>query len=98
MSVETWIKGSTVPIWSFNHQNGTEVSPDQGVKVTLTDPDGTAQVDDQSMTEDEEGDFVYYYTTDSDSVAGLWLYTCTSQDGTGASAKYLVKAGSFWLE
>ena len=95
MSVETYRRGSTVPIWSFNKVGTTATSPDQGVKVTLIDPSGTTQVDDTAMAEDETGDFVYYYTTDSDSVVGEWRYYCTSQDGTLTSAKYLVKGGSF---
>ena len=98
MSVEVFERGSTIPIWSYNTQGGTETSPDQGVKVTLTDPDGTVQVDDQAMTEDETGDFVYYYLTDGDSVKGWWNYSCTSQDGTGGSAKYLKRSGSFELK
>lgn len=97
MSVEVYRKGSTIAIWSFNTQDGSAASPDQGVKVTLIDAAGTTKVDDQSMTEDETGDFVYYYTTDSNSEAGDWRYYCTSQDGTGATAKYLVKGGSFKL-
>ena len=97
MSVEVYRKGSTIGMWSFNKVGSTATSPDQGVKVTLIDPDGDTQVDNQSMSEDETGDFVYYYTTDSDSVAGEWRYYCTSQNGTGASAKYLVKGGSFKL-
>jgi len=97
MSVETYRRGSTIPIWSFNKGGSTATSPDQGVKVTLIDPEGTTQVDDQSMSEDETGDFVYYYTTDSDSEEGEWRYYCTSQDGTGDDAKYLVKGGSFKL-
>ena len=97
MSVETYRKGSTIAIWSFNKVGTTATSPDQGVKVTLIDPEGTTKVDDQSMTEDEAGDFVYYYTTTSDSEEGEWRYYCTSQDGTGGTAKYLVKGGSFKL-
>lgn len=95
MSVETYRRGSTVPIWSFNKVGTTATSPDQGVKVTLIDPSGTTKVDDTAMSEDETGDFVYYYTTDSDSAVGEWRYYCTSQDGTLTSAKYLVKGGSF---
>lgn len=98
MSVEIFEQGSTVPIWSHNKQAGAATSPDQGVKVTLTDPAGTVKVDDTAMSEDDTGEFVYYYTTDGDSVLGWWNYSCTSQDGTGASAKYLKRSGGFELK
>jgi len=92
-------QGDTVAIWAyFKDWDGNYASPDQGVKVTLTDPDATDKVDDQAMSESETGKFVYYYTTDSDSVLGWWRYKCTGQDGTGASAKYTVSNGSFELK
>ena len=98
MSVEVFERGSTIAIWAYNKQGGTETSPDQGVKATLTDPAGTVQVDDQAMAEDDTGDFVYYYTSEDDDEQGHWNYSCKSQDGTGGSAKYLKKSGSFELK
>ena len=95
MSVEFYERGSTIPIWSFNTQDGAATSPSEGVKVTITDSAGTEQVTSTAMTEDETGDFVYYYTTTSSSAVGTWYYSCLSQDGTGATAKYLKKSGSF---
>ena len=98
MSVEVFERGSTVPIWSHNKKTSTATSPDQGVKATVTDPDGTVKVDDQAMSEDDTGEFVYYHTPPSDAVKGHWNFSCTSQDGTGASAKYLKRSGSFELK
>jgi hypothetical protein len=95
MSVEFYERESTIPIWSFNFVGTTATSPSEGVTITITDADGTAQVTDAAMTEDETGDFVYYYTTTSSSAVGTWYYSCLSQDGTGATAKYLKKSGSF---
>lgn len=97
MSVETFERESTVPMWAHCTKDGTATSPDQGVTITITDPDGTAIATDAAMTEDDTGEFVYYYTTTSSSVVGEWHYTCLYQDGTGGTAKYLAKSGAFYL-
>jgi uncharacterized protein YfaS (alpha-2-macroglobulin family) len=99
MSIQIFQQGDTVCMWAyFKDWDGNYTSPDQGVKVTATDPDGTDQVDAQTMNESDTGQFVYYYTTDSDDVTGYWSFKCTGQDGTGASAKYSVAYGSFELK
>jgi hypothetical protein len=99
MSIEVFIRTATIGIWAyFKDWEGEYHSPDQGVKVTLTDPTGVKQVDDEAMTEDEEGKFVYYYTPASDAELGWWSYSCTGQDGSDTEAKYTIKEGSFELK
>lgn len=99
MSVQIFQRGETIAIWAyFKDWAGNYVSPDQGAKVTLTDPKGTDQVDDLAMSESDTGKFVRYYTAESDDELGWWNFKCTGQDGTGASAKYSVDHGSFELK
>ena len=97
--INVFQRGETVAIWAyFKDWDGNYVSPDQGVKVTLTDPEATVKVDDQAMTESDTGKFVYYYNTASDDELTYWNYKCTGQDGTDPSDKYSVTYGSFELK
>ena len=99
MSVEVHLRGATVEIWAyFKNWEGDYASPDQGAKVSyLKDPDGTAQVEDTAMTEDDTGKWVYRYDTESDGVVGWWRYRCIGTDGA-VSPKYSIKDGSFELK
>lgn len=91
-------RGETVGLWSYIQDwEGVDTSPDNGVKITLTNPKGIVKVDAQAMTEKASGKFVYYYTTPADDETGWWHFFCKSQDGTGDDAKYTKKFGSFKL-
>jgi uncharacterized protein YfaS (alpha-2-macroglobulin family) len=99
MNINSFQAGETVGIWAFiKDWEGTYTSPDNGVKVTLTDPEGTVKVNASAMTEDDDGKFVYYYNSEDDDVKGWWRYSCKSQDGTGDEAKYVITEGSFELK
>lgn len=97
--INTFQVGETVGIWCYiKDWEGTYTSPDNGVKVTLTDPDGTVKADAAAMTESETGKFVYYYNSQADDVKDKWWhYECKSQDGSGGTAKYVITRGSFKL-
>ena len=89
----------TIGLWAYiKDWEGVYITPDNGVKVTLTDPAGTVKVNAQAMTESAPGKFVYYYTSESADVAGWWRFYCKSQDGTGPDAKYTITYGGFQLE
>ena len=91
--------GETVPIWCETKTwAGAAASPDQGIKVTVVDPDGTTQVDESAMTESETGVFVYYFTPESSDPLGWWRVRCLGQDGLASSAKYTQGDGGFTLE
>jgi len=99
MSVNVFQAGETIGIWCYiKDWEGTYTTPDNGVKVTLTDPGGTVQVDGLAMTAVDSGKLVYYYNSQSDDVKGYWYYSCKSQDGTGDNAKYVITEGSFELK
>jgi uncharacterized protein YfaS (alpha-2-macroglobulin family) len=99
MSVNVFQAGETVGIWCFiKDWEGVYTTPDNGVKVILTDPEGTVQVNNLPMTEDDDGKLVYYYNSQDDDVKGYWHYSCKSQDGTGAEVKYVITEGSFELK
>ena len=99
MNVNTFQAGETVGLWAYiKDWEGVYTSPDNGVKITLTNPLGTVKVNAQAMTADEVGKFVYYYNSAADDVKGSWYYFCKSQDGTGDGAKYVISHGSFELQ
>ena len=99
MNINTFQAGETVGIWAhIKDWEGVATTPDNGVKVTLTDPVGTVKVTAQAMSESSAGELVYYYTSQSDDVKGCWHYSCKSQDGTGGDAKYVIVEGSFELK
>jgi hypothetical protein len=95
MSTEVFDREGTVEIWAYFERNGAYTTPDQGVKITITDPTGIKKVDAAAMTESATGKWVYYYTPASDAELGWWRYYCLGQDGTGTSAKYGKIHGSF---
>ena len=99
MSVKVFQRGETIGLWAYiKDWEGVYTSPDNGVKVTLTDPAGTKKVDAQAMTESTVGKFVYHYTSTITDVVGWWRFRCVGQDGTGSGAKYTVVDGTFNLE
>lgn len=91
--------GETVPVWvEVKDWDGNYVNPSEGVKITITDPDGDVQVDGLAMTPSATGKYVYYYLTTTASVVGWWKARGRAQDGTGSSARYVVSDGGFELE
>lgn len=97
--INTFQAGETVGIWChIKDWEGVATSPDNGVKMTLTNPEGTVKVNNLAMTPNATGEFVYYYNSASDDVKGWWHYSCKSQDGTGAEVKYVITEGSFELK
>lgn len=100
MTVKTYQRGETISIWAENRTwAGVLTSPDTGVKITLTDPDGVlandgTDIEDRAMAESETGKYVFYYTAASDDPLGWWRARCVAQDGT----KYVVTDGGFRLE
>jgi len=91
-------RGETIGLWAYiKDWEGVYTTPDNGVKITITDPAGTTQVDAQAMTISAAGKFVYHYLSQATDVAGWWRYECKSQDGTGDEAKYTITNGSFHL-
>lgn len=99
MSINTFQRGETIGLWSYvRNWLGVYSTPDNGVKITLTNPKGVVKVDAQPMTESAAGKFVYYYLSQADDEPGYWYYECKSQDGTGGDAKYTITRGSFRLD
>jgi len=98
MTTEVFFREGTIEIWAYFKRAGVLYSPNQGVKLTLTDPDGEKQVDNEAMDPSEEGKFVYYYTPPADAKVKWWKYRCKGQDGTEENAKYGVGKGSFELK
>lgn len=97
--INTFQAGETVGIWAFiKDWEGAYKTPDNGAKVTLTDPEGTVKVPAGAMTESDEGKLVYYYNSASEDIKGWWHYSCKSQDGSGAEVKYVICEGSFELK
>ena len=102
--VRKFQRGETVPIWAeIKTWAGVYDSPDQGVKITITDPDGTVQVPEppavtQAMTESSTGIFVYYFKPEDTDPLGWWQVRCLGQDGLLTEAKYVIADGGFKLE
>ena len=97
--MKTLQRGETIGLWAYvKDWAGSYQSPDNGVRITLTDPNGVVKVDNQLMTEDATGRFVYYYTSVIADAIGWWRFRCRSQDGTGDAAKYTITDGGFKLE
>lgn len=82
--VTTFIAKATVWVRAYLYDSGgTLTDPDTSIKVTITDPDGTAKVDDQAMTKDSTGIYDYYYNTTTSSVKGHWRGEVVAIDGIG---------------
>ena len=97
-NVNVYQAGETVGIWSYIRDwDGVYTSPDQGVKVTLTDPTGTVILNAVAMTPLEAGKFYYLYNTTAASPLGWWRYFCKSQDGLAPDDFYVINSGGFQL-
>jgi len=57
-------------------------SPATSVKLTLTDPLGAVQVNDQAMTLVTTGTYKYAYQSSTSSAKGVWVASIKSTDGS----------------
>lgn len=60
------------------------------VLITLTDPDGDVEVDEEEIVvtgKQEDGVYDHFYNTTVDSVEGWWLGEAVITDGSGDGAK-----------
>lgn len=70
---ETYYAGDAIRIEAeIRDSDGDLMTPDTSVKVTITDPDGTAKATNQDMTASSTG--VYYYVWQSSSTDTLGAY------------------------
>jgi len=91
--VVKFIQNATVWVRAYIYDSdGNLANPTTSTKLTLTDPDGTKQVDGEAMTPNDTGIYSYYYNTDSDSAVGWWSGEVWATDGTKKSV------GSFSFE
>lgn len=70
-------------------------------KITIKDPDGDTEVDDQAMTNIATGKYEYVYhkgVAAAAMAAGQWTYEGDIWDGTGASAINTPFNGEFTVE
>lgn len=93
--INVFYRVASVEIWAHCKRDDAYYSPTEGVTITITDPAGTAQVEDAAMTEDEEGKFVYTYNIPSDGGTGWWQCEMIGQDGTDPDDKYAIGNVSF---
>lgn len=97
--MRTWQQSETVPIKALCYDEDDALySPDQGLLITITDPDETAQIEDTPMTESSTGDFRYEYTLGAAATKGWWRYRITAQDGSGGSAVYVIADEGFMAQ
>lgn len=94
-TTQVFFREATIELWAYFKRAGVYVSPDQGVKITVTDSQGAVKVDAVAMSENVTGKYVYYYTPASDAAQKDWSFKALGQHGTGASAKYGVGRGMF---
>jgi len=74
--------GETV-ICSCTVKNGSTLTdPDTSMKITITDPDGTAAVDSKDMTKDSTGTYHYDYTV---TKSGIYTVLYVAVNGTKTS-------------
>ena len=95
--IQVFHNGATVGVWVYVEDwEGVPTTPDNGIKVTITDPDEVVKVNAQAMTPQEAGVLYYHYTLSADAAKGWgWTVTCKAQDGTGGSAKYTIESCGF---
>jgi hypothetical protein len=90
----THYKGATVTLKAFTWAgDGTELEAESAT-VTVTDPDGTVQLDGAAMTT-AIGYAYYHYNIPSDAKAGRWLVEVAAVSGTGSLARTTIYKSSF---
>lgn len=62
-------------------------TPDGGVAVTITDPDGTDVVDGSAMSETTTGKWILSYQIAADAVKGMYTVTTAATHGGKATKK-----------
>lgn len=87
--INVYYRVASIEIWAYcERPKGTYWSPSGGVKLTITDPEGTVKLDGAAMNPEATGKFLYTYNTPADGVKGWWHGTIIGQDGSGEGARY----------
>jgi uncharacterized protein YfaS (alpha-2-macroglobulin family) len=95
--MKSYQRGETVESYAeVKSQAGAYITP-TSIKVTITDPNGTVQVDGVAMTESATGKYVHYYTLSSSATLGCWTGKVVETDGSGDSAKVTVVTEQFMV-
>lgn len=96
--MRTWQQSETIPIKALCYDEDDALSsPNQGMLITITDPNGTEVITDTAISEESTGDFRYNYTLASSAPVGWWRYKVVAQNGTGANAVYVVSDEGFMV-
>lgn len=104
--INVFQKGEAVSIyWEIQNWEDTYISPSQGAKITIWQPDGTkakdyddSDLEDKPMSTDETGKYYFHYLSRTTDSSGWWSVLCVGTDGTGATAKVAREFGSFELQ
>ena len=73
--VTEFIAKTTVRVIAYVYNDaGALVDPETSIKVTIYDPTGEAEEEDEDMTMQDSttGVYEYYFTTDADTTEGWW--------------------------
>ena len=73
----------------------TQVDPATSMKITIEDPEGTAVVNNQDMTNDAVGEYHYDYTSAADAELGRYTITYIATD---AGPRVTIQCDKFWIE
>ena len=77
-----FIAKTTIRVVAYVYNDaGTLVNPTTSIKLTLTDKDGTKQVDAQAMSLISTGIYEYFCKTTTSSVKGWWTGEVVTVDG-----------------
>lgn len=85
-----FIAKTTVRVIAYVYDDdGALVDPVTSIKVTITDPNGDVQVDEEAMTQQDSvtGVYEYYHKTEAAATKGQWTGEVEVIDGSGAGAK-----------
>jgi uncharacterized protein YfaS (alpha-2-macroglobulin family) len=58
------------------------MDPDTSIKITITNPSGTAEITSQDMTKDETGVYYYIWQSNTDDPVGTYTVKVVAVDGS----------------
>lgn len=99
--VTTFQPDETVWVLAYIYDRRTGLAADPTtITVTISDPDGIAQISDKAMSKHANGEYEYFYNLASDAPRGnkWWRGVIKVVDGSGESAKTTIGTFGFRIK
>lgn len=81
----------------YDRRSGNAANPTT-IQLTISDPDGVAQVSNEAMSKHTDGEYEYFYNLPAGATKGWWRGLVKVVEGEGPNAKTTISTFGFRLK